>query len=85
MHPHITNLRPIEQYLHLAGCRYDSRRRAWQCPVCRWWAVLRITPMPDGADWLRCDSGCAEGQVLDKVGATAFDIAPTCFRLGDRP
>ena len=80
-----TTLHPIEQRLLLAGCAYEFRRCAWRCPSCRQRGALRIIPMPDGADWLRCRSGCAAGQVLDALGATAFDVAPAHFRLGDRP
>ena len=80
-----TTRSPIAQRLLYAACAYDFRRRAWRCPSCRRRSALRIVPMPDGADWLRCRSGCAPGVVLDELGATAFDVAPTHFRLGDRP
>ena len=37
-----TDLHPIEQRLLLAGCAYDSRRRAWGCSSCRRRAALRL-------------------------------------------
>jgi hypothetical protein len=85
MHSHITNLDTIEQRLQLAGCAYDFRRRAWRCPVCRRPSALRIPAPPDGSKPPRCAWGCAPGRILEDIGASYFDVAPTHFRLGDRP
>ena len=85
MPPQITTQLTIEQRLALAGCAFNFRHRAWCCPSCRRPSALRILAMPDGSKPPRCAWGCAPGRILEDIGASYFDVAPTHFRPGDRP